>query len=753
MNCQDILVSKTGESWFAVDQTLVNYNSKLDSFSFYKHDPYNKSSISDNSDVREIYEDRTGNIWIGYTAGGINIIRKETRNFFRYDYYPQDSVSLNSKVVSAIYEDHSGLLWLGTYGGGLNCYNSKNNLFRSYPVFDNDKGMWLNQVISILEDCTNTFWIGTAYCGFWKFNRKEEKFKRIYPDLSADNYHAVRGINVMCEDNNFNIWLGTDRGGLIKYEKNNGTITNYVPDENDSNSISSIQVHDIIKSHSGDLWIGTSKGLNKLLIHSDQFFRYIFEADNISSRDKNIIYSLYEDKFGNIWMGTASGLGKFDTATKSFNYFTEPDELTNVHIYGMLGDDNDNIWLNTTKGLVKFNIIEGYEKNHNYAVGLQTNSFSIGANFKSKTGQMYFGDEHGFIRFHPDSIKDNPFPPQLVVTNLQIFNESVLSNKDSIYTRSLLADKSITLSYSQNVFSIHFTGIHFSAPEKVKYSYTLEGYDEDIGDRRFVTFTGLPAGEYIFKVKAANCDGIWNKKALAINLLITPPFWETWWFRFLVICTIIALVYLIYKARLANLKKIEKIRLKIGQDLHDEIGSNLGSIAMLSKILKRNSLTVDQKNKHLDSIFNTSFKTADSMRDIVWFINPDNDDAKKIILRMKDFVSKILVNVQYELDVVNEPFTDKMPLNVKRNIYLILKESLNNIVKHSQADFVKITMKKENNIFRLIVSDNGIGFNPSNVGFGTGLNSIKSRAEEIDGIFIINSKPGEGTKTVFSLNL
>ena len=760
-SCQDILITKNGKIWFAVDQMLVKYNDDFNSFSCYKHDPNNKSSISNNIAVREIYEDRTGNLWIGNTSGGLNKIRKETRNFFKYNFRPQDTVSLTNRNVSAFYEDHSGLLWIGTYGvgtygDGLNSYDKKNNIIRTYSVLDEDKKMFSDGVISIIEDCTNTLWFGTPYRGFYRFNRKEKKFTHIYPDIDADNFHAVRGINAMYEDKDNNIWLGTDRGGLLKYDKKSDTIINYTSDENDSFSISSRRVLAIIQTSSGTLWIGTSNGLNKLHKNSDRFTSYIYKADKSANRDKNVIYSLYEDKLGNIWMGTKDGLGKFDIATESLTYFSDKQSYLDTRIYGMLGDDQYNIWLSTGKGLVKFNIISKSTKNYNYAASLQPDAFSHGACFKNKTGKMYFGDTNGFTMFQPDSISDNPFPPQLVITDLQIFNKSILSNKDSIYTNSLLADKSITLSYEQNVFSIHFAALHFAAPEENQYAYTLEGYDNDwynIGNRRFVTFTGLPAGEYVLKVKAANCDGIWNNDGIAINILIEPPFWATWWFRSILLIAITSVVYLIFRARLENQKKIEKIRIKIANDLHDEIGSNLGSITMLSSMLKRNNLPIEKKQNYLDSIFDTTKKTAESMRDIVWFITPENNAANRITLRMRDFTSKILVNIQYEFSVEENLFTDKLNLNVKRNIYLIFKECLNNVAKHSRAASVKIEMKKENNMLKLVIKDDGIGFNPSEHCTGNGLKGLQLRAAEIGGKLDIISEKGKGTKSIFSLNI
>ncbi|OQX96882.1 MAG: hypothetical protein B6I20_13840 [Bacteroidetes bacterium 4572_117] len=344
----------------------------------------------------------------------------------------------------------------------------------------------------------------------------------------------------------------------------------------------------------------------------------MYKPDDISHKNKNEFNSIIEDKNGDLWLGTNDGgLGKFDAGTKTFSWHSTENGLENTRIYGLLNDNSGNIWMSTDNGIFKFNTTSFKSKKYTYHDGLQGNSFWAHSYLKASDGFMYFGGKNGLTYFHPDSIKENPYPPQIVVTDLQIFNKSVVGNNKLPYTYDLYKNRQILLSYDQDVFSIHFAALHYSAPKKNSYKYMLEGHNNkwyNIGTQRFVTFSGLQAGSYNFRLKASNSSGVWNKKGISIKLIITPPFWETWWFRLVIFLLFVSIVYLIYRRRLANIRKIEMIRIKIAQDLHDEIGSNLGSIAVLSKMLKRKSIPDAKKTGYLDSIYTTAIKTAEKLR-------------------------------------------------------------------------------------------------------------------------------------------
>ena len=255
----------------------------------------------------------------------------------------------------------------------------------------------------------------------------------------------------------------------------------------------------------------------------------------------NIVISIYEDQSGWLWFGTlGGGLNRFDREQEAFICYREKNGLPSNIIYGILEDERGHLWLSTNKGLSKFDPVTETFKNYDARDGLQSNQFGEGAYHKSRSGEMFFGGINGFNAFHPDSIKDNSHLPPIVITDFQIFNKSVPLKRDSLEesTGSFLLDKhiseteAITLSYRESVFSFEFAALHFSAPEKNKYAYMMEGFDaawNHVGNRRLATYTNLDPGDYVFRVKGSNKDGIWNEAGASIKITITPPWWKTWW--------------------------------------------------------------------------------------------------------------------------------------------------------------------------------------------------------------------------------
>ena len=377
----------------------------------------------------------------------------------------------------------------------------------------------------------------------------------------------------------------------------------------------------------------------------------------------------------------------------------------------------------------------------------------------------------------------------MFLTSFKKFDKEVFS------IDALLNIEEIELAYSDRFFSFEFAALEFTNPTKNKYAYMMEGFDKDwnyIGSRKYANYTNLDPGEYIFKVKASNNDGIWNETAAYIKLVITPPFYQTWWAYSIYGMIAIFGFYSIrkyeinkrmkieeenlrkereqtklkeiqlraesaeYKAKIIETEKeVEKqqIRTRIATDLHDEIGSNLSSIMLLTTLLDNNLKTNETAGNYTSNIYSAAKVSAEAIRDIVWFINPSSDNVGRLITRMNETANTMLKGLNYTVNHSKIENIDKLTPEVKRNLFLAYKEILNNIIKHSNANNVEIKIWEEKNILNLFVKDDGIGFDENEVNLGNGLKNLRSRVNKIGGSIEIISQDNNGTSVFISVEM
>ena len=380
---------------------------------------------------------------------------------------------------------------------------------------------------------------------------------------------------------------------------------------------------------------------------------------------------------------------------------------------------------------------------------------NVFAAYKDINGDIYFGTaDAGMISFKLGEWKENEYAPPVYLTDFKLFNKSVRPNDgDSILKLPVELTRSITLSHGQNDITFEFVALNYFHPEKNQYQYKLEPYNKDWiatdASKRFANYTNLNPGKYTFRVKATNNDGLWSPKEASVILIITPPFWQTWWFRVLVVLFAVGMVYALYRYRLKQLLRLQNIRNRIASDLHDDIGSTLNSISVYSEVAKSDP---EKRNLSLTMIGESSRKVIDAMSDIVWTINPDNDNFEKIILRLRSLTYNVLraKNIEFSSKANDCLATLKLSLEKRRNFYLIFKEALNNLVKYSNANRVQISLLQRGNNVTLLIRDDGIGFDATKKYNGNGLINIRKRAKEINADLVIES--GESIGTSLQLN-
>ena len=527
-----IFEDSRGNLWVGtVKGGLCKFDPNSNGFVNYINDPNDPTSINDNF-IFSIYEDRSGVIWVGTNLGGINFFHPSTQAFNHYKNYPENKNSLSDNIVLSMLADRNGNYWIGTRNGGLNKFDpNKNSFTHLIHNASNNNSLISNSIQTLFEDRSGIIWIGTYSSGLDAYDPISGNFTHYTNKPSDPGSLTDNRIYSLAQDKYDNIWIGTYGGGLNKLDKSTGKIFSYQFNKNDTTSISSNATWSIAFDESDNLWIGTfGGGLNVFNANKQTFTRFKnIPNDSNSIADDNII-RVFKDSKGNMWLGTTKGLSKYIKATKSFKNYDEKDGLANSFVYGIVEDNKGNLWLSTNNGLSKFNPEKETFRNYYYEDGLQGNEFNQNAFAKDrKTGNILFGGPNGFNVFHPDSLKNNTYPPPIVLTGYLRYNTDDEEGKP-IVEKGISERDSISLTYKDNIITFEFSALSFLNNHENQYRYKLEGFNENwiqLGNNHNVTFTNLSPGDYTLRVIGSNNDALWNEKGTSLLIHVAPPWWRT----------------------------------------------------------------------------------------------------------------------------------------------------------------------------------------------------------------------------------
>jgi ligand-binding sensor domain-containing protein/signal transduction histidine kinase len=752
-----LIKDQMGDLWIGTYNGLARMRSRTSNdieFESFSHNSLIGSSLNENH-ITRLFEDEAGIIWAGTHGKGLNLYDRKSEKFKHYRNHPASEIRLNDSNIKSIFEDpDDDLLWIGTHNGGLNRVDLKRKTIQYFKKQSaNPESLGHNRIIKIFQDRRGLLWLGTYRGGVLKFDKITHTCRQYRYNPEDPTSLSDDDVNSIIEDEQGDLWFGTYGGGINKFDPRTEKFTHFHHNPQDKSSLSNDLVRALLKSNDGKIWIGSEGGLSLLTGSVNKkvsFVNYAHIPGDTSSLSTNHIFCLHEAAVhypGHIWIGTeGGGINRFNPKTGKFRSYTTKNGLSNDVTYGILEDDGGNLWISTNYGLSKFDPQSEVFTNFTVRDGLQSNEFNFGAYCRRKNGELLFGGINGINAFYPDKINPNTYTAPLVLTNLEILNKPVHTGSGILQKSINMTDK-IVLDYSDNIFSLQFASLHMFSPEKNRYSYIMDGFDRNWtsvdASRRIVTYTNLDPGSYIFRVKGTNNDGIWNDKETRLNILILPPFWQTWWFRILAVLTILALLYLLHRYRLARLLEIERLRVRIASDLHDDVGSALTKIALHSEIIQ-SSDNSEQVKSSSKNIGNMSREIITTMSDIVWSIDARNDKMGNLLDRMRDFAFSVLslqdIQVKFSSDGLDPE--KKIPINYRQNLFLIFKESINNIARHSGATQVAVLLDNTGNEFIMRISDNGHGFDKSSVKSGNGLGNMAMRAKRIGGEITINSGNG-----------
>ncbi len=571
-----IYQTSSGDLWAGTYGGGLNkFNRNTQQFSHYQP--------VDGSNVWSIYQDRSGILWVGTAEGGVNKVLPKLKNFRHYYHIPDDPGSLSGNDVWSIFEDRNGALWVGVWDYGLNRYNRQTGTFKHYMPDPNDPfSLGQKDVMEITQDHEGMLWIGTAEGGVNRFNPQTEQFTHYLhnPDDPDSLFHNA--VFSILEDRQRRLWVGSYFGkSLSLFNWKSETFRNFTYTPGNPNDMEDYKIGKLYEDSKGNFWTATNGGgLCRFDRETETFTYYTHDPANPHSVSHNFTTDIHEDHTGALWVGTwGGGLNRFDPQTETFTVYKREDGLPSNSIMGILEDEAGNLWLSTFRGLSKFDPVEEIFKNYTPKDGVQSNEFNSSVAFKGHDGQLYFGGINGFNAFYPPEIKDNPYVPPVILTDFQIFNKSVPVGEDPVLKKSIAETDEITLSYRESVFTFEFAALDYTFPEKNRYRYKLEGLEDNWNEvdskRRFATYTNLDPGEYIFRVTGSNNDGVWNKEGTSIKIIVTPPWWETLWFRGILIISLMGLVTgVFYKQRRNAKKREEYLEIVVKERTHDLAASN-----------------------------------------------------------------------------------------------------------------------------------------------------------------------------------
>lgn len=743
----------------------------------YRSAQAGRQSLS-NDFVTSLLEDGPRFLWVG-TRSGLNKLDRVTGNIDQYHHSPEDPSGLVYDYIIKLRRDRSGILWIVT-DRGLNMLTPRTNQFAHYMLKsgktedqtitalweDRWNNLWIgNNGLRIIgaqtgkiarfttdrlgevyvqafhEDPEGNLWIGTLGDGLFRFDARSRRFS---------HYDWASSIMSITVDNDGVVWAGAYENGLFRYDQTGKTLTHFLHDPSDSTTLSSNNVFAVMHDHAGALWVGTEGGgINRLERASSTFTRFTHSAADSGSLSNDRIYAIYEDRTRRLWIATGNGLNEFDQTSGTFRNLFAGSNLASSQLTSIGEDHRGHLWIGTMQqGLIRVDPERGTLTSFDAQNGLPGNSFPY-AHCRRKNGMLLFGGNHGFVAFHPDSVRESMLPPTVVLTAFRIFDRP--AQMDTAITEA----RTVQLAHDENYFSFEFAALDFSAPGRNQYRYILESFDKEwtTTARRFANYTNVDPGDYTLRVVGSNSDGVWNEAGRVLFISIAPPYWATWWFRGLVLAIVIGILAGAYHYRVSKLLEMERMRLRIASDLHDDIGSNLGSIALLSDLIRNSGSFPAKQTQLLHEISRSARLTADALRDIVWVINPAYDKLDNMVLRMKDAAASMLRNIDHSFHCSDHIMAGVLDMEFRRNILLIYKEILHNILKHARATRVDIRIEENNGGLVLTIADNGVGFDPSLSFTGNGLRNLKSRATKIGGHLDIRSLEGKGASFILSAKI
>jgi ligand-binding sensor domain-containing protein/signal transduction histidine kinase len=698
-------------------------------------------------EIRTIYQDREQNIWVGTTTGGLNRVGQRTIEIRSVADKSSDQDTLT------VAEDAAKRLWVGTFNGGL--FSSAAGRF---DRFAQEHGPYDSSPIwSLCPARDGSLWVGTWHYGLFRI--KDSQVSTFLPNNPVQSVY---------EDNDGSLWVGTYGSGLNHFDGQK--FTTYGAEE----GLDGKYFICVLRTRDGTLWVG-SNGWGVYRLVGGKFIGYSKKAGLRSS----VVLAIYQDKDGHVWVGTQGDGGLNRWCGDHFVSLTRQSGLPIDAVKEILEDDSGNLWLGSNRGIVRArkselnDFVDGKTSwIHVAAYGSKDGLSNIecrGATqpsaCKTSDGKLWFATHEGLVMIDPSKISSNNQPPSVIIEDVVVDGHPIWSF-DKTEVRPAPGGRppafDVQLLPSEQACEIRYTSPLLSAPEKVQFKYRMEGLDArwtEAGTQRTAVYKYLPHGKYRFQVVACNENGVWNQTGASVTLDRPPPFWQAGWFMTLAgLATILAISGAVrwmtkrrMQRRLEELKRqhvLERERTRIARDIHDDLGASLTKISKLSEMMDHHSEAHGEDRPFARTIAGTANEAIRAIDEIVWAVNPKNDTLDDVANYFVHFAEEFLrpTGISCQLDV---PLTlPDLPVSadVRHNLFMAVKEALNNAVKHASPKRIRLGLQLAGNVLTIEVADDGQGVEPEEgraIGFG--LENMRKRLNAIGGEFQLSSQAGRGT--------
>ena len=707
--------------------------------------------------VASLAEDRNGNLWVGLTAGGAAKIARSGFTTFG----EQDGFSWSSSIFETRARD---LFVVGSPNLQTEWFINRFDeekfipIRPQFPKIVNKLGFSWGWNQTVLEDHTGEWWVAgrIGVSRFPKVNRPEQLAhtppKAIYTIREG---LASNVILRLFEDSRGDIWIGSvgegsGPSGLSRWERSSDTFYHYSEKDN-LPRFDTFYVSSFAEDRAGNLWIGFS-GEGGLVRYREGRFTLFTANDGVPAGQ---IRNMLIDSAGRLWVTSyRAGLSRIDDPSaerpRPLTYTTDDGLSSNV-ITAVSEDQWGRLYVSTGRGIDRLDPANGRIKHYTTADGLPLDE--VAGSLRDHRGMLWFSSLTGVARLVPEP-DPQPAPPPILITGLRIAGETL-----PISALGEVEIAPIELGPDRNQLQIDFVALGFSPGEGLRYQYKLEGAGEQwsqLADQRTVNFANLAPGHYRFLVQAANADGVASETPASLKFTVLSPVWQRWWFLTLTAGLVGVTIYLMFRYRLAQKLKVERVRTRIATDLHDDIGTNLSLIAMASEVARQRSPKDDQQlTEALSVISGTSSELVDSMSDIVWAVNPGRDHLTDLIRRMRRFASDVFSarGIAFRFEAPSDEQDIPLGTETRREVLLIYKEAVNNTARHSQCTRADTELEVQGGRLILRLNDNGVGFDMTRSFDGNGLASMSHRAERLGGMLRVVSRNGEGTTLTLRIPL
>jgi ligand-binding sensor domain-containing protein/two-component sensor histidine kinase len=760
--------------WLATDKGLVALNPQQNTFKLFSAEPFGTTT-------RHIALDKSNRLFVTTDKTPLLIFDKLNQVFNPLSIRVKNQEDLNQTNqtgANEVYIDKSNFLWLSVSNQGV-YFAPLKNLFFLKTKTSNASSMLTEGINQIFEDKKGKIWASSSstlynYHKKWQieysFNSKswftntqnndilsvstnglvqyfDNKTKHIQTIIEKPEY----GFRHIIPYKESNFYIGSNRD-LLYLNTNKG-------------NLKPMKLNDVFYpiniDNYNNVWCGTAE---------DKIVHYLINSDTTATKKHEITNKGIVNHFFNspidttiLWAATTKGILKINTLKLTDTLLTEKDGLPDYMIQAVLEDKKGNLWCSTNRGIISYNPFSKKYRLFTTRDGLSANSYNPSAALLRSNGEMWFGSIHGVDSFHPDSILAASPPPPLALSGLKIYDKYWQGDT------ALNVVHHIGLKYFENTLTFELAALDFADPGQNKFKVFLENYDHDwvnLNTQNFVTYVNLPAGHYVFKFIACNAEGIWNETPRIVHLTISPPYWKTWWFISLCVVGILGLLGYVVYLRLSKLFDLQDIRIKLYENLHDDLGSRLTIMVLKADLLynyfkspNTPKTSVETPSETLSEMRTIGSSIVANMRRLVWATDPSNDTMTTIINQMTIDKESLLPNAELIID--KSELIEKLKLdgNKRYQMLSIFNEALTNILKYAEATLVKVSFDCKNDVFTMTIHDNGKGFDTAQprqntlMSGGQGFRNMRNRAKRINGTLSIQSQLGEGTRLILEFPL